>query len=178
MKKLIGNYMHNNQLEIQDIIDDYYNYVYTIIKNTNNLISKEDEEEIISDVFFIVWKNQKILDINVNLSPYIASVTKKVVYKKYHELKFINNMAEQDENIIYDKDLEEIIEENEINKFIIEQLKKIGNEEYMIFTKFYYEDKKVRIIAKELNLSVSNVKTKLYRTRKKLKNILSKGGLL
>ena len=55
-------------------------------------------------------------------------------------------------------------------------LKEIGNTEYDIFTKFYYEGKKVKQIAKELNLSVSNVKTKLHRTRKKIKQILKIGG--
>ena len=39
-----------------------------------------------------------------------------------------------------------------------------------------YEGKKIKQIAKELNLSVSNVKTKLHRTRKKIKQILKIGG--
>ena len=51
-----------------------------------------------------------------------------------------------------------------------------NNEEYEIFTKYYYEEKKIKQIAKELNLSTSNVKTKLHRTREKLKKILRIGG--
>ena len=42
--------------------------------------------------------------------------------------------------------------------------------------KFYYEDKKVKEIAKELELSVSNVKTILHRTRRKVKEMLKIGG--
>lgn len=59
-EKIIETYFLKNELNMQDIVDDYYNYIRTIIKNFPNL-SIEDEEEILSDVFFIVWKNKNVL---------------------------------------------------------------------------------------------------------------------
>ena len=47
---------------------------------------------------------------------------------------------------------------------------------FEIFKKFYYEGKKVKQIAKEMHMTNSNVKTKLHRTRKKIKEILKVGG--
>ena len=63
-----------------------------------------------------------------------------------------------------------------MNDCIIKNLKNIGETEYLVFTKFYYEDKKIKDIAKELELSVSSVKTTLHRTRKKVKEFLKIGG--
>ena len=80
------------------------------------------------------------------------------------------------ENILPLKKIEDDLEASEINIFILEQLKMIGEQEYKIFTKYYYEEKKIKQIAKELNLSTSNVKTKLHRTREKMKKILKIGG--
>ena len=72
--------------------------------------------------------------------------------------------------------IDNIIEEKEINNCITNNIKQIGDTEYKIFTKFYYEGKKVKEIAKEMNLTTSNVKTKLHRTREKVKDILKIGG--
>ena len=70
----------------------------------------------------------------------------------------------------------EILEEKEFNDCVIRNLKELGQTEYSVFMKFYYEDKKVKEIAKELELSVSNVKTILHRTRRKVKEMLKIGG--
>lgn len=171
----IGSYISQNNLEMARIVDDYYNYISTIIKNTHTL-STEDEEEIISDVFLIIWKNKNKLDKNAKFSPYIAGITKKVIYRKYKQLKRNIELVKQEEALVDKFDINYIIEQHEINHLITSNVKKIGQVDYEIFTKFYYEGKKVKQIAKEMNLSVSNVKTKLHRTREKVKKILEIGG--
>ena len=85
-------------------------------------------------------------------------------------------ISQYEENIIDNFNIENIIEQRSINNCIASNLKEIGEIEYQIFTKFYYEGKKVKQIAKEMNLTVSNVKTKLHRTRNKMKDILKVGG--
>ena len=77
-ERIIKNYFIKNELNTKKVLDDYYNYISTIIKNFQ-YINPEDEEEIISDVFFIVWKNKDKLDKTLNFSPYIAGITKKVI---------------------------------------------------------------------------------------------------
>lgn len=174
-EKIIERYFSKNELNMQHIIDDYYNYVRTIIKNFQN-ISIEDEEEIVSDVFFIIWKNKNVLEKESRLSPYIARITKNVIYKKYKEInsKFI--FDEFDEDFEDNFNTEKLLEEKEMNDCIIENLKSIGELDYLVFTKYYYEDKKIKDISKELGISVSNAKTKLHRTRKKVKDFLKIGG--
>ena len=59
--KTIEDYKENQELKIEKIVDEYSGYVYTIIKNLSNQnLSQEDIEEIITDTFFVVWKNQTI----------------------------------------------------------------------------------------------------------------------
>lgn len=156
-EKIIETYFLKNELNMQDIVDDYYNYIRTIIKNFPNL-SIEDEEEILSDVFFIVWKN------------------KNVIYKKYKEINSKFLYDEFDEDFQDNFNIEELLEEKELNDCIIKNLKAVGEEEYLIFSKFYFEDKKIKDISKELGISVSSAKTKLHRTRKKVKEFLKIGG--
>ena len=175
-ERLIEKYFKNNELNMIKLVDDYYNYIGTIIKNFQN-ISVEDEEEIISDVFFIIWNNKEKLDRKLEFSPYIAGITKKVIYKKYNQNRVSKLIYEDFEDDITDNfNIEKLLEEKEMNDCILRNLKSFGEKEYLVFTKFYYEDKKIKDIAKELELSVSSVKTTLHRTRKKVKEFLKIGG--
>lgn len=175
-EKKIEKYFSKNELNMQYIIDDYYNYIRTIIKNFQN-INIEDEEEIVSDVFFIIWKNKNRLDRKLKLSPYIAGITKNIIYKRYKETRINTVYEEIEEDIASNFNVEKLLEEKELNDCIIKNLKSIGENEYLVFTKFYYQDKKIKDISNELGLSISNTKTILHRTRKKVKEFLKIGGL-
>ena len=177
-EQLAVNYFNNNKLNLEMIINDYYNYIKSIINNSTN-ISEEDCEEIISDVFYIVWKNSDRIDKNLNLRPYIAQITKNIVYKNYHsnQREVKTDTFENMEYELFDKfNLEKCIEEKEINEIVLNNIEKMNKLDAEIFRKYYFEDKSIKQISKELNISKSNVKIKLHRTRKKVKELLKKGG--
>ena len=58
-EKLIKQYIEKDSLNIEKVMEDYTNYLYIIVKNKNFKLTEEDIEEIVSDVFLAVWKNQK-----------------------------------------------------------------------------------------------------------------------
>ena len=177
MKKenTIESYIVDNQLDMPRVFDEYYHYVSKIIKNKHT-IKIEDEEEMIADVFFILWKNKERLDRKAVFSPYIAGITKRLIYRKYRELSRTIEFSQYENEMISRFNVDSIVEQKEMNDCITKNLKALGDTEYEIFKKFYYEGKKVKQIAQEMNLSNSNVKTKLHRTRKKIKEILKVGG--
>ena len=72
--------MKNNELDLEKIINEYTTYTYTIINNMaeDNLNSK-DKEEIVSEVFFILWKNK-----NNVLQQYHINLELILDYYKYY----------------------------------------------------------------------------------------------
>ena len=84
---LIKSYINNNKLNIEKVMENYTPYIYTIIKNKSSELTEEDVEEIISDVFLALWKNQEKLDINKDLSSYLAGITKNLYNKKIRDRK-------------------------------------------------------------------------------------------
>ena len=57
--KKIQKYIHNQEIELEKIIEEYSGYVYKIIRNmASSHLSGEDIEEIVSDTFFILWKRK------------------------------------------------------------------------------------------------------------------------
>ena len=62
--KEIKHYIKNNELDLEKIINEYSSYTATIIDNmVRNSLKDEDKEEIVSEVFFILWKNKNKLNI-------------------------------------------------------------------------------------------------------------------
>ncbi len=82
-RKIIKYYKNNNGLNLEKIVDEYNNYIHTVIKNMNySEFSSEDVEEIVADTFFIIWKNREKLDENKMLSSYIAGIVKNLVRER------------------------------------------------------------------------------------------------
>lgn len=176
-KEILNNYLINGKLDIDRILDDFYNYVYIIVKNGVSVsITDEDIEEIISDVFVAIWKNSSNLLKTIEIKPYLAGIAKNVIKNKYRNTELNFSISDYEENLVDTCNIEKIAEKNEQNKVVLDTLKTVKQEEYKIFIMFYYEAKSVKEIAKVLNLSISNVKTILHRVRKIIKRNLEDGG--
>ena len=155
-----------------------HGYVYIIIKNSESTFSNEDIEEIASDVFLTIWKNKEKLDINKEIAPYIAGITRNLILKKKSKIKDnIEDIAGL-QNYLY----EEIdvthnqIEQNEKINILNNQLIKMKEEDKNIFTYYYYKSKKIKEISIIIGISEIKVKSRLSRIRKKLKKELEKRG--
>ena len=176
-KDILNNYISKGELEVENLINDYYNYIYLVVKNMARIaITAEDIEEILSDTFLAVWKNHKKLDKLTNIKAYLIGTAKNITRNKYRETTLNVSIADYEENICGDFDIVEFSEEKEKINMVKEFVKTLSEEEYDIFMYFYYDGLKVKEIAKKLNLTTSNVKVKLHRIRNLIKNNLKNGG--
>lgn len=175
--EILKDYLKNGKIDIDKMIDEFYGYVYIIVKNGVSIaITNEDIEEIISDVFVAIWKNSRDLLKTTEIKPYLTGIAKNVIRNKYRNTELNFSISDYEENLVDTCNIEKITEENEQNKVIFNTLKTVKTKEYEIFIMFYYESKSVKEIAKVLNLSISNVKTTLHRIRKIIKRNLEDGG--
>lgn len=175
--KILKDYMENKELNIEQIINDYSGYIYTIIKNVSNQeFKKEDIEEMISDTFFVLWKNANKMNENDQLSSYLFGVINIIIKKKKRKIKVDFNIEDY-ENILQEQSKVDEIYENKNKIEIMEKvLENMSKEDNDIFELFYYAGKKIKEIAKQLNVTEFKVKTRLFRIRKRLKQSLEKEG--
>ena len=168
--KEIKQYIKNNELDLEKIINEYSSYIATIINNmASTNLSNEDKEEIVSEVFFILWKNKHKLDVNKNLSLYIAGVTRNLVKEYLRKIKIDVDISDYENNLYsYDKIdfLDTEIQEIRNIEKKLETMKEIDK---TIFLDFYYSSKSIKDIAIEHNISEFSVKQRLYRIRNKIK---------
>lgn len=172
----IYNYIKNGTFLIDEVVENYKNYVNTIIVNSYRNLSKEDIEEITLDVFLTVWNNKDKLDINKNMSPYIAGITNNLIKKKIRKRNLNFNIEDYEDKIMSDSDIELDYMQSETNKIIIKELENFKELDKEIFLSYYYDFRKIKEISKIFNISESKVKSKLFRIRRKLKKLLKEGG--
>ena len=178
MNEKISELKINNEINMEKIINEYSNYLLAVIKNIcGNFLSDEDIEEILLDVFLALWKNREKLDEDKPIKPYISSIAHNLTKKKMTDIYKVYDIAPLEENTIIDLTNFDFIIDNKLQKEELNYiLKELSNEDYQIFTLFYYNSYKVKQIANKLNISTVKVKTKLCRIRKKIKKKLKERG--
>lgn len=175
-KKELENYIINENIDLDRIVDDYTPYLRKIIQNmVGNNLTEEDKEEIILDTFFVLWKRYKENYHIISLDFYMAGITRNLVKEKLKSKKY-NIDIEQCENLIEYSNLDIYSQEREEINELYNKINDLKEVDIKIINMFYYSAKSIKDIAKELKTSEVNVKTRLHRIRKKIKQELKKGG--
>lgn len=132
----------------------------------------EDAEEILQDVFLKAFRSLNSYKRESKFSTWlyriayntaISSTRKKKQEFLYIEESAINNVPDEraDEVITPEDDEEQIMR-------LSGAIDKLSGEEKALITLFYYEGKSMEEVGEVLRISVTNVKVRLHRTRKKI----------
>ena len=156
---------------IDTAIEIYTPYLGTVLYNmAGNSLPKEDMEEIISDVFVVLWKNAKNVDLTKGtLRSYIAKTAKNFALKKLSAKREVCSIDEVEH-------IEHTDEMND-NSQLWQTVMKLGEPDNEIFVRFYLYDQSLKTIASDMDLNISTVKTRLSRGKKKLKKMLAEAML-
>ena len=170
-KEIIAFYEEKGILNLEKKINKYNSIL------RNSISNESDIEEILSDVFFILWKNYKRLDDKTEIKKYLVGITKNLIKKKYRDSNLnIEDIELYENNILDNINVEELVENNEKSKVIFFTLENIKQTDKDVFIMFYYNQQKIKDISKLLNISEAKVKIILYRTRKLIKKNLKERG--
>ena len=173
-EKLLIGLKKRKHGSLEKAIELYTPYVTVVVYNTiGAAMPKEDIEEVVSDAFLSLWKSAETLDAGKgSIRTYLAAIARNLAKNK---LRTLHPHEEISENIIsVYKTPQEDIEERENRAFMLEIIKSLGEPDCEIFLRYYYYEEKISKIAEMTGLHPSNVKTRLSRGRKKLKEILIK----
>lgn len=152
------------------LLDRYSRPLYSLIVQIVGC--PEDAEELLQDVFLKAYRNLSGYKRESKLSTWLYRIAYNVAIsatrKKKQEFLYIE---ESTINNVPDEKAHEVIDlaaDEEQIKCLVRAIDHLSAEEKALITLFYYEDKSIEEIGEVMKLSVSNVKVKLHRTRKKL----------
>lgn len=152
------------------IVDRYKDMVHTIAYRLCG--NREDAEEVAQDVFVKAYKSLKDFKGKSKFSTWIYSITYNTTVSKMRkkQLEYVR-LDDKDGNLseIKDKGYEE---QNNFDKVPFEILIKILDEldpiDKSLLTLYYQDDKSVRELSNITGLTMSNVKVRLFRNRRKI----------
>ena len=168
--ELLQRLRNREKNSIDEAIRIYTPYLSTVLYHmAGNSLPKEDIEEIVADVFIVLWKNAGRIDLQKGtLRSYLAAVARNFALKR------INRKT--DHTFLEDIELSDgknFIEENFHNNYVWETVMSLGEPDSEIFVRRYKFDEKIKDISKAMGLNISTVKTRLSRGKRKLRKMLS-----
>lgn len=159
---------------LQALMATYQAYVGTIIRNiTRNSLSEQDVEELTADTFFAVWQTTDKLQAG-KVRAYLAAIARN---KAKSRLRSLSETIPLEEAILLETaDLEQEVEHTLLSEALQDTITTLSATDRDVLIRYYYYYQRIPEIAEELQLSVSAVKVRLHRARKKLKQLLIERG--
>lgn len=166
--------LNGNVNDYAFLVEKYKHMVFTltirIVKN------REEAEEVSQDVFVKAYKNLKNFKGDSKFSTWIY----KIAYYASLDVLKRNRRQISPENIDTFKvrdlgntdDSLTLLHDRERKQIINDALLKLHEDERIIITLYYFEELPIKEISKVVDLSEDNIKIKLFRSRKKLAELL------
>ncbi len=161
------------------LVERYKDMVYTIVIR---IVKKHEEaEEVAQDTFIKAFESLSSYRGESKFSSWLYSIAYRKALdsfrknKKFSSVELVEDITEGEVSTI--EDALHYLESKERKQHIRECIQKLDEDEAAIITLYYYEEQSVREISALTELSESNVKVKLFRSRKKLFSLLKQSFL-
>ncbi|MFD2823244.1 RNA polymerase sigma factor [Lacinutrix iliipiscaria] len=171
---LIHRIMNGDTQVFAVLVDRYKDLVFTLALRM--MKNREEAEEVSQDTFIKVFKSLKKFKGDSKFSTWIyriaynTSLDRLKSHKRKQQTVEINEFTEHQVKTI--DDALNMMEVQERQQAIQDCLQLLPSEDCALLTLYYFEELSLEEISKVVNLKANNVKVKLFRSRKKLAEIL------
>lgn len=167
--KLLNRLKQKQKNSINQAIEIYTPYLSTVLYNmVGNGLPKEDIEEIISDVFVMLWNNAEYIDLEKGtIRSYISVSARNFALKRINKRYEYVSIDEIDL-----PDITNFADDFSETERLWKSVMELGEPDNEIFVRYYKFEEKLSDISKATGLNISTIKSKLSRGKQKLKKIL------
>ena len=167
--RLVEKLKKHDEKALAQIIEQQSRFVACVIQNTaKGSLSKEDIEEVTADVFVTMWNNAKKVQ-DGRLKGYLRSIAKTRALNKIKSLHNKAVLSIDDYDPEDDFSIADETEKKDLHRELREVIQEIPLPDREILIRYYYYNQTVSQIAQQMGINLETVKSKLRRTREKIK---------
>ena len=170
-EKALRDLRRGSQRALEWFIDTYNAYVSTIAHNIlGATMGIGDVEEVVSDTFLALWNHAASVQPG-KVRAYLGAVARNAARSRLRKLG--DDLPLDDNVLVIDINTpEHILEQEERQRLVRQAVLSMTQPDREIFLRFYFYGQRMEQICAETGMSLSAVKSRLFRGREKLRATL------
>lgn len=171
-KSLVKQLSKGSILAFNTLFREYnnrlYNFAYRYLR------SKEEAEELVQEVFTIVWEKRTNLKKELSFKSFLFTISFNIIKKHFRSRTYLSEYYKGMKNIYTDEQTSQQITYNSFYQLVNELVSKLPERRKEIFIKSRFEGLSIKEIANKLGISHKTVENQLSDTLKYLRASLEK----
>ncbi len=179
-REILERMKKKDETALTELMTTYETYLSRVIENIiGRIMTKEDIKEVVSDVFYNIWRHADTINLEKgSLRAYLTVSARNQAKNKMRDLKKNPvSLPIQEEDYIEITDFCQGLEREERIRILAEALRCLKSDEREIMLRYYFLYETTETISKSMGIQKNTVKSKLMRGRKKLKVYLQERGI-
>lgn len=175
-KSLVYELKSGSEAALYRLSEEFSGYVLTVLRNfAGGQLSPQDIEELCGEVFWQLWLHRENLDGSLGIKPYLSVCAKNAVKNRLRSMKITPENID-DTDISSELSVERTAELHEMMGHLNKALSELAKDDREIFLRYFFYGEKTAAIANAMGLNENTARSKLSRTRVKLKEYLEQRG--
>lgn len=174
--RLIDELKSGSEAALYWLSDKFSGYVLTVLRNfSGGRLPPQDIEELCGEVFWQLWQHRDNLDAGLGLKPYLSVCAKNAVKNRLRSMKIQPDNID-DTDISSELSVERLAELHEMMEHLNKALSELAQDDREIFLRYFFYGEKTAVIANAMGINENTARSKLSRTRVRLKEYLEQRG--
>lgn len=165
----------DDRTALRQVMERYGGYGAAVLGGAlKGQASREDLEELLSDVFVAVWRHRMELNPDLALRPYLAAVARNRAVDYLRRRRETHPVPEELPDPAPGP--EEQAERRETEERLRSLVEAMEEPDRTLFLRYYYEEEPLDQVCRALKMRPSTARSRLCRGRKRLKDQLNQEG--
>ena len=177
-QEIIDSVRKGNSSDYSILVNRYKNKAFSML---NRMLNNEfDAEEVLQDCFLKAYKSLVNFKGESKFSTWFFRIVYNTALTKLSSKKrrTENEMSSIEEHFDLESEYgSDEIEKKDVNQLIYDTISKLPERYSAIITMFYLNEMSIEEISEVMQITVSNVKVMLYRSRNSLRDLIMKNKL-
>lgn len=177
--EIIASVKRGNQADYAIIIDRYKNKAFSLVKRM--LKNEMEAEEVLQDCFLKAYYALNSFKQEAKFSTWFYRIVYNTTLSKIsaRKRKIENEMSSLEDHFNLESNYDfRVTENSDLASFVNVMLEKLPSNYSSVLNLFYLNEMSCEEISEVMNISVSNVKVMLHRSRNALRDLIIKKNLM